>query len=60
MGYQDVALWSQMIAMAIFAIVMGGVLVYALRPGNKARFDAASRVPLADDGDKMGEPHGRS
>jgi cytochrome c oxidase cbb3-type subunit 4 len=57
MSYQDVAGYSQIIAMVIFGAVMAGVLVYALRPGNRARFDAAARVPLALDDD---EPGGRA
>ncbi|WP_072392255.1 cbb3-type cytochrome c oxidase subunit 3 [Hyphomicrobium sp. CS1GBMeth3] len=59
MTYQDVAGWSQIIAMAIFGAVMAGVLVYALRPGNKARFDAAARMPLDGD-EREGGPHGRA
>lgn len=59
MTYQDVAGWSQIIAMAIFGAVMAGVLVYALRPGNKARFEAAARMPLERD-DREGESHGRT
>ncbi len=60
MSYQDLAAWSQIIAMVIFGSVMAGFLVYALRPGNKARFDAAARLPLRND-DEIGEqPHGRT
>lgn len=76
MSYQDVAGCSQIVAMVIFGAVMAGVLVYALRPGNRAKFDAAARLPLIieDDQpalqaertsgvreeDKKGEPHGRT
>jgi cytochrome c oxidase cbb3-type subunit 4 len=62
MTYQDVAGWSQIIAMAIFGAVMVGVLVYALRPGNKKKFDAAARLPLENDDakDKGDEPNGRT
>jgi cbb3-type cytochrome oxidase subunit 3 len=59
MSYHDLAGWSQIIAMTIFGTVMAGVLVYALRPGNKAKFDAAAKLPLKSD-DDMGEPHGRT
>lgn len=60
MSYQDLAGWSQIVAMAIFGTVMAGVLVYALRPGNKARFEAAARLPLERDDDNGGQPHGRT
>ena len=60
MNYQDLAGWSQIIAMTIFGTVMAGVLIYALRPGNRDRFDAAARLPLADNEEIGGEPHGRA
>ena len=41
-------------------VVMAGVLIYALRPGNRDRFDAAARLPLADNEEIGGEPHGRA
>jgi cytochrome c oxidase cbb3-type subunit 4 len=60
MSYEEILGWSQVIAMGIFGSVMAGVLVYALRPGNKARFEAAARLPL-DREENIGEaPHGRS
>lgn len=60
MSYETLAAWSQITAMAIFGTVMAGVLVYALRPGNKARFEAAARLPLARDEEKGGQAHGRT
>lgn len=61
MSYHDILGWSQVIAMAIFGTVMAGVLVYALRPGNQAHFDAAARMPLLRDDDEEGdEPNGRA
>lgn len=60
MSYQELAGWSQIVAMAIFGVVMAGVLVYALRPGNRARFDAAARLPLLRDEDEEGKPHERT
>ena len=60
MTYHDLAGWSQIVAMAIFGTVMAGVLVYALRPGNKDRFDAAARLPLEKEDAKGGQPHGRA
>ncbi|MGE3229835.1 MAG: cbb3-type cytochrome c oxidase subunit 3 [Hyphomicrobium sp.] len=60
MSYQDLQGWSQIVAMAIFGTVMACVLVYALRPGNKAKFDAAARVPLEPDQANGGAPHDRA
>jgi cytochrome c oxidase cbb3-type subunit 4 len=61
MSYHDLLGWSQLIAMVIFGAVMVGVLIYALRPGNKAKFDAAARLPLErDDDDKEGGDNGRT
>ena len=56
MAYESIAGWAQVIAMGIFGVVMAGVLLYALRPANKAKFDRAARVPLVVDEDlKDGE-----
>jgi cytochrome c oxidase cbb3-type subunit 4 len=70
MSYHDMAGWSQIVAMTIFGSVMAGVLVYALRPANRAKFEAAARLPLVidddqpasrvRDDDEKGEPHGRA
>lgn len=60
MSYETLAQWSQLAAMAIFGAVMAGVLVYALRPANKARFEAAARLPLSDQDAKGEKPHGRT
>jgi cytochrome c oxidase cbb3-type subunit 4 len=60
MSYETFAAWSQILAMGIFGAVMIGVLIYALRPGNRARFDAASRLPLGNE-EHIGEKtHGRT
>jgi cytochrome c oxidase cbb3-type subunit 4 len=60
MSYEAFAAWSQILAMGIFGSVMVGVLVYALRPGNKDRFDAAARLPLGNEDRGGGETHGRT
>lgn len=54
MAYESIAGWAQVIAMSIFGLVMAGVLLYALRPANKAKFDRAARVPLVVDEDENG------
>ncbi len=60
MSYETLATWSQVIAMGIFGTMMAGVFVYALRPGNKARFDAAARLPLGSEDHKEEQSHGRT
>lgn len=60
MTYEEFLGWSQLVAMGIFGSVMAGVLVYALRPGNKARFEAAARLPLGQEENNGEAPHGRS
>ncbi|WP_295556813.1 cbb3-type cytochrome c oxidase subunit 3 [uncultured Hyphomicrobium sp.] len=62
MTYEAIAGCAQIVAMTIFGTVMAGVLVYALRPGNKARFDAAARLPLVhdEDEDEGGKHNGRT
>lgn len=51
MTYESIAGWSQVIAMGLFGLVIAGVLFYALRPGNKAKFDRAARTPLVVEDD---------
>jgi cytochrome c oxidase cbb3-type subunit 4 len=59
MTYENLAFASQMIALALFGAVMLGVVIYAFRPGNKARFQAAAYRALEND-DHCGEgDHGR-
>ncbi len=49
MSYEDATFAAQMIAMAIFGAVMIAVLIYALRPANKKRFEKAARLALETD-----------
>ena len=60
MSYHDIAGWSQIIAMAICGAVMVGVIVYALRPGNKKKFEAAARMPMLNDDDQPGSTSRKS
>ena len=46
MSYDTVATLSQVTSLLMFIAMFAGVLVYALRPANKARFDAAQRAAL--------------
>lgn len=34
-------------------VLLTGILVYAMWPGNHGSFDAASRIPLKDDGQEF-------
>lgn len=60
MTYESIAGWSQVLAMALFGAVIAGVLFYALRPGNKEKFDRAARAPLTVKEDKPAEDPARS
>lgn len=54
MSYETLLQACQLVAMIIFGAVMVGILYYALRPANRARFEAASRLALQHD-DDMGK-----
>tara|TARA_R110002167_G_scaffold115538_5_gene289947 strand:+ start:739 stop:888 length:150 start_codon:yes stop_codon:yes gene_type:complete len=49
MTYQDVAQFSQTYGLLYLFVLFVGVVVYALWPGNKAKFDRAARQPLEED-----------
>ena len=49
MEYETWRAISGMVGLIIFIILFAGVLVYALWPKNKAKFDHAARLPLEDD-----------
>lgn len=56
MTYENIAGAAQILAMIIFGFVMAGFLVYALRPGNKAKFERAARAPLLSDEESERDP----
>jgi cbb3-type cytochrome oxidase subunit 3 len=61
MTYESVAFISQMVSLALFGSVMIGVVIYAFRPANKARFNSAARLALEHDNDLgEGSKNGRS
>jgi len=33
----------------VFVVIFAGIVLYALRPRNKALFDAAAKMPLRED-----------
>ena len=49
MTYHDVAQFSQTYGLLYLVVLFAGVLVYALWPGNKDKFDRAARRPLEED-----------
>ena len=55
MTYESILGWSQLIAMILFGLVIAGMLFYALRPGNKEKFERAARAPLVVEDDTPAE-----
>ena len=49
MNYDDVAAFSGVFGLIFFMVLFAGILVYALWPGNKRKFDHAARIPLEED-----------
>ena len=49
MDYETLRAFSGSVGLIIFVVLFVGVLVYALWPRNKSKFDHASRIPLDDD-----------
>ena len=49
MEYEQVASISQVAALIFFIVLFAGVVLYAVWPGNKKRFDEAAKLPLEDD-----------
>jgi len=49
MTFEDVRAFVGTYGLIYFMILFVGVLVYALWPGNKKKFDDAARLPLKED-----------
>jgi cytochrome c oxidase cbb3-type subunit 4 len=49
MSYEEIASLSGSIGLIFFIVLFAAVLVYALWPGNKRKFDDAARIPLKED-----------
>ena len=47
--YEWLARFAQSVGVLYFIALFIVVLIYALRPGNKDRFDHAARAPLRED-----------
>ena len=52
MSYDDMRAFFGVTGLLIFVALFAGVLIYTFWPGNKKRFDRASRIPLEDDEDQ--------
>ncbi len=49
MDYNSLVMITQLVGLVLFIGLFVAVLIYALWPGNRKRFDRASRVPLEQD-----------
>lgn len=49
MTYETVLNFSQTWGLVYFVAVFVGVLIYALRPSARKKFDRAARLPLEED-----------
>ena len=49
MAYEDVAALSGTVGLILFMVLFAVVLVYALWPANRRKFDDAARIPLKED-----------
>jgi cytochrome c oxidase cbb3-type subunit 4 len=49
MTYEEVAALAGTVGLIFFIVMFAAVLVYALWPGNKSKFDEAARRPLKED-----------
>lgn len=47
--YETLAKFAQTWGLLYFFLIFAGVLVYALWPANRKRFDEAARIPLRED-----------
>jgi cytochrome c oxidase cbb3-type subunit 4 len=60
MTYEIIRPLAAMAGLILFILLFAGVLVYAFWPGNRKKFERASRIPLDNDtGDQPGDKHGR-
>jgi cytochrome c oxidase cbb3-type subunit IV len=49
MTYDSASYFAQTWGLVYLVVLFVGVLIYALRPGAKKKFDAAARIPLDED-----------
>jgi cytochrome c oxidase cbb3-type subunit IV len=56
MNYEALASFAQTGGVVYFAAVFAGVCIYTFWPSNRAKFDAAARMPLMSD-DMQADPN---
>jgi cytochrome c oxidase cbb3-type subunit IV len=49
MDFATLLHFAQTFGLIYFLMIFAGVLVYALRPKAKAKFDRCARIPLSED-----------
>lgn len=49
MTFDTMSAFAQTYGLIYLMVLFFGVLVYALWPGNRAKFDDAARIPLKED-----------
>ena len=49
MTYHTVAAFTQSLSLLLFFVLFIGVVIYALWPGNRQKFEHAARMPLDSD-----------
>ncbi|MBT3558284.1 MAG: cbb3-type cytochrome c oxidase subunit 3 [Rhodospirillales bacterium] len=49
MTYESLSVFAQTWGLVYLVVLFAGVLVYALRPSAKKKFEEAGRIPLIED-----------
>ena len=49
MTYESVSYFAQTWGLVYLVVLFAAVLVYALRPGNRKKFEDAARIPFKED-----------
>jgi len=61
LSYEEIKTVSALAGLIIFIVLFALAVAYAFWPGNRSRFERASRIPLEQDPDEKtnGAPNGR-
>ncbi len=49
MEYETVVMFTQIVALLFFIALFAAIVIYVFWPGNKKKFDEASRLPFESD-----------
>jgi cytochrome c oxidase cbb3-type subunit IV len=49
MTHENAIVISQLVALVLFVVLFVGVIAYVFWPGNRKKFDEASKLPLDDE-----------